>query len=140
MTKYDALNVAMNLINDALGNITDEDDLIEYGKELEEAKTVINDLIFVANRQKMYNEYRKKDNAYKRAEMLKDIFPVLHEVLSHTQVGMTVKDITSDFGQKWTGACMTPAQIQYILLHDMKDEVEVIKNGRNANTYRLKTA
>ena len=140
MTKKNALTVAMNLINDALANITDEDDLIEYAQELKDAKTVINDLIFVANRQEMYNEYRKKDNAYKRAEMLKNIFPVLREVLSHTQVGMTVKDITSDFEQKWTGESMTPAQIQYILLHDMKNEVEVIKNGRNANTYRLKTA
>lgn len=139
MTKKNALTVAMNLINDAL-DATNEEDLTEYVQELKDAKTVIDELIFVANRQEVYNEYRKKDNAHKRAEMLKDIFPVLREVLSHTLAGMTVKDITSDFEQKWTGESMTSAQIQYILLHDMKDEVEVIKNGRNANTYRLRDA
>ena len=139
MTKKNALTVAMNLINDAL-DATNEEDLTEYVQELKDAKTVISDLIFVANRQEVYNEYRKKENAQKRAEMLKDVLPILREVLSHTQLGMTVKDITTDFEQKWTGAYMTPAQIQYILLHDMKNEVEVIKNGRNANTYRLRDA
>ena len=139
MTKKLALTVALNLINDAL-DATTEDDLTEYVQELKDAKTVIDELIFVANRQEMYNELRKKDNAQKRVEMLTDILPVLREVLSHTLQGMTVKDIANDFAEKWTGVFMTPAQLQYILLHDMKDEVEVIRNGRNANTYRLRDA
>lgn len=137
MTKKNALTIAMNLINDAL-DATNEEDLTEYVQELRDAKNMIAEQIYTATRQEMYNEMRKKENARKRAEMLKDLLPVLREVLSHTQLGMTVKDIESDFAQKWTGAHMKPNQIQYILLHDMKEEIEVIKNGRNANTYRLR--
>lgn len=134
-----ALTVARNLIMDAL-DATTEDDLTEYGQELKDALDKINDMLAQIERDKKRYVERKAGNAQKRAEMLKDVLAILREVLSHTQMGMTVKDIMSDFDQKWTGAYMTPAQIQYILLHDMKDEVEVIKNGRNANTYRLRDA
>lgn len=132
-----ALTVARNLINDAL-DATTEDDLTEYVQELKDALDKINDMLAQIEREKKRSAERKVENAHKRAEMLKDVLAVLREVLSHTQIGMTVKDIVSDFDEKWTGVIMTPAQIQYILLHDMKDEVEVIKNGRNANTYRLR--
>lgn len=134
-----ALTVARNLINDAL-DATTEDDLTEYVQELQGALKAIDVKIAQIEKEKKRSVERKAENAHKRAEMLKDVLTVLREVLSHTQLGMTVKDITSDFEQKWTGVYMTPAQIQYILLHDMKDEVEVIKNGRNANTYRLRDA
>ena len=137
MTQELALTVARNLINDAL-NATTEDDLPEYVQELKDARDKIKDMIAQIEREKKRSTERKVENAHKRAEMLKDVLAVLREVLSHTQIGMTVKDIVSDFDEKWTGVIMTPAQIQYILLHDMKDEVEVIKNGRNANTYRLR--
>ena len=139
MTKKLALTVARNLINDAL-DATTEDDLTEYVQELKDALGTIETMLVQVGKDTARNEQRKVENAQKRAEMLKEILPVLREVLSHTLQGMTVKDITNDFADKWTGAFMTPAQIQYILLHDMKDEVEVIKNGRNANTYRLRDA
>lgn len=137
MTKYDALNVAMNLINDALGNITDEDDLIEYGKELEEAKQKIHEMRIVANREEQRKEERKKI----RNGWIAEVKPFVREVLSHTQIGMTAKDVFSDFVTltKWSYSITLP-QLQYILLHDMEDEVEAINNGRNAKTYRLKTA
>ena len=137
MTKYDALNVAMNLINDALGNITDEDDLIEYGKELEEAKQKIHEMRIVANREEQRKEERKKI----RNSWVAEIRPFVREVLSHTQLGMTAKDIFNDFGAltEYSYPISLP-KLQYILLHDMEDEIEVIDNGRNAKTYRLKTA
>lgn len=135
-----ALTVARNLINDALDATTD-DDLTEYGQELKDALKEIEAMIAKIYRQKERSAERKTEHAQKRAEMLKDVLAILREVLSHTRAGLTVKEIMSDFDQKWNGDYyMTPAQIQYILLHDMKDEVEVIKNGRNANTYRLRDA
>lgn len=134
-----ALTVARNLINDAL-DATTEDDLTEYGQELKDALDKINDMLAQIEREKKRYVERKAENAQKRAEMLKDVLAILREVLSHTRAGLTVKEIASDFEQKWTGTYMTPAQIQYILLHDMKDEVEVLKHGRNANTYRLRDA
>lgn len=138
MTKYDALNVAMNLINDALGNITDEDDLIEYGKELEEAKQKIHEMRIVANREEQRKEERKKF----RNGWLAEVKPFVREVLSHTQIGMTAKDAFNDFVTltKNSYSFITLPKLQYILLHDMSDEVEAIDNGRNAKTYRLKTA
>ena len=139
MTKKLALTVARNLINDAL-DATTEDDLTEYVQELKDALTTVDEMLAQIDKNSLRNEQRKVDNAQKRAGMLKEMLPVLREVLSHTLQGMTVKDITNDFADKWTGAFMTPARLQYILLHDMKDEVEVIKNGRNANTYRLRDA
>ena len=134
-----ALTVARNLINDAL-DATTEDDLTEYVQELKDALQTIDVKIAQIAKESKRSAERKAENAHKRAEMLADVLPILREVLSHTQLGMTVKDIESDFSQKWTGTYMTPNQIQYILLHDMKDEVEIIKNGRNANTYRLRDA
>ena len=134
-----ALTVARNLIIDAL-DATTEDDLTEYVQELKDALKEIEAMIAKIYRQKERSAVRKVENAQKRAKMLKDVLAILREVLSHTRAGLTVKEIVSDFEQKWTGAYMTPAQIQYILIHDMKDEVEVIKHGRNANTYRLRDA
>lgn len=138
MTKKLALTVARNLINDAL-DATTEDDLTEYVQELKDALGTIETMLAQVGKDTARNEQRKVENAQKRAEMLKDVLPTLRDILSHTLQGMTVKDIASDF-EVWTGNTMTPPQIQYILLHEMKDEVEVIKNGRNANTYRLRDA
>ena len=138
MTKKLALTVARNLINDAL-DATTEDDLTEYVQELKDALGTIETMLVQVGKDTARNEQRKVENAQKRAEMLKDVLPTLRDILSHTLQGMTVKDIASDF-EVWTGNTMAPPQIQYILLHDMKDEVEVIKNGRNANTYRLRDA
>lgn len=136
MTKYDALNVAMNLINDAL-DATTEDDLTEYIAELEEAKQKIHEMRIVANREEQRKEERKKI----RNGWIAEVKPFVREVLSHTQLGMTAKDVFSDFTTltKCSYSISLP-KLQYILLHDMEDEVEAIDNGRNAKTYRLKTA
>ena len=136
MTKYDALNVAMNLINDAL-DATTENDLTEYIAELEEAKQKIHEMRIVANREEQRKEERKKI----RNSWIAEIKPFVREILSHTQLGMTAKDIFSDFTTLTKCSySMSLPKLQYILLHDMEDEVEAIDNGRNAKTYRLKTA
>ena len=102
-----ALTVARNLIIDAL-DATTEDDLTEYVQELKDALDKINDMLAQIERDKKRNAERKVENAQKRAEQLKDVISVLREVLSHTQLGMTVKDIANDFSEKWTGVFMTP--------------------------------
>ena len=136
MTKYDALNVAMNLINDDL-DATTEDDLTEYIAELEEAKQKIHEMRIVANREEQRKEERKKV----RNGWIADVKPFVREVLSHTQIGMTAKDAFSDFVTLTKHSySITLPQLQYILLHDMEDEVEAIDNGRNAKTYRLRDA
>lgn len=138
MTKKLALTVAHNLINDAL-DATTEDDLTEYVQELKDALTTVDEMLAQVDKNSLRNEQRKADNVRERAYMMSKVGPSLREILSHTLQGMTAKDIFVDFNAN-PSYHLTLAQLQYILLHDMKDEVEVIKNGRNANTYRLRDA
>ena len=122
MTKYDALNVAMNLINDAL-DATNEDDLTEYVAELEEAKQKIHEMRIVADREEQRKEARKKV----RSGWVAEVKPFVREVLSHTQIGMTAKDVFRDFGALTNNPyaySISLPQFQYILLHDMDDEVD----------------
>ena len=136
MTKKDALTVAMNLINDAL-DATTEDDLTEYVAELEGALGQIKAMIEQTTKDEQRNALRKQDNAVARLVMLSEVKPILHEVLTHTQLGLTAKEVFGE-AQSRLPEDFTAQKVQYILLHDMTDEVEVINNGRNAKTYRLK--
>ena len=138
MTKKLALTVARNLINDAL-DATTEDDLTEYVQELKDALGTIETMLTQIDKDTARNEQRKVENARERAYKMSKVGPSVREILSHTLQGMTAKDIFADFSAN-PSYHLTLPQLQYILLHDMKNEVEVIKNGRNANTYRLRDA
>ncbi len=129
-----ALTVARNLIIDAL-DATTEDDLTEYVQELKDALDKINDMLAQIEREKKRKEARKQT----RNGWVAELKPFVREVLSHTQLGMTAKDVFNDF-IALTKYSITLPQLQYILLHDMNDEVEAIDNGRNAKTYRLRDA
>ena len=139
MTKYDALNVALDALCYEMETIENDADLTETYAEKNEACAVLKEMIEQFNREKQRKEERKQV----RNGWVAEIKPFVREVLSHTQLGMTAKDVFSDFttltGNPYAYSISLP-QLQYILLHDMNDEVEAIDNGRNAKTYRLKTA
>ena len=132
MMKVTALTVALNLINDSINALT-EDDLPEYRSELLAAKFEIDRMISVAKKEEQRNQVKRRA----RKIALAPTIETLREILSHTQLGMTVRDIYSDFVSK-KGESLSQGQIQYILLNDMFDEVESIDNGRNPKTYRLR--
>lgn len=137
MTKYDALNVALDALYYEMESIENDADLTETYAEKREACGVLKEMLGQLNREKQRKEERKQV----RNGWVAEIKPFVREVLSHTQLGMTAKDIFSDFTTltKCSYSISLP-KLQYILLHDMEDEVEAIDNGRNAKTYRLKTA
>ena len=133
MTKCDALNIALDALCYEMETIENDADLTETYAEKREACGVLKEMVEQLNREKQRKEKRKQV----RNGWVAEIKPFVREVLSHTQLGMTAKDVFSDF-ITLTKYSITLPQLQYILLHDMEDEIEVIKNGRNANTYRLK--
>lgn len=137
MTKYDALNVALDALCYEMETIENDADLTETYTEKREACGILKEMVEQLNREKQRKEERKQV----RNGWIAEIKPFVREVLSHTQLGMTAKDVFGDFMTltKWSYSITLP-QLQYILLHDMEDEVEAINNGRNAKTYRLKTA
>ena len=144
MTKKVALNVALNLINDAL-DATTEDDLTEYVQELKDAKDTVALMIEQVSKKHAIsdeskakaNEKRKIANANARAELVAKVAPVLREVLSHTLQGMTAKDIFAD-AQAKLPSDFTANKVQNVLLREMREELEIIDNGRNAKTYRMR--
>lgn len=137
MTKNDALNVALDALYYEMESIENDTDLSETYAEKREACGVLKEMMGQLNREKQRKEERKQ----RRNGWVAEIKPFVREVLSHTQLGMTARDIFSDFIHitKYSYGVTLP-KLQYVLLHDMEDEIEVIDNGRNAKTYRLKTA
>ena len=139
MTKYDALNIALDALCYEMETIENDTDLTETYAEKREACAVLKEMVEQLKREKQRKEERKQV----RNGWVAEIKPFIREVLSHTQVGMTAKDIFSDFTtlprNPYAYSISLP-KLQYILLHDMNDEVEAFDNGRNAKTYRLRVA
>lgn len=77
---------------------------------------------------------RKEKNAQARASLMEQVLPVIREGISD---GSTAKEIferckdalPSDF---------TSNKVQYILLHEMKDEVEKVEAKNKPNVYKIK--
>ena len=125
LTRVDALNIAINSIPMDIENPT----------EVVEVLTKIRDQI--AKPRKTSDEAkakRKEKNAQARASLMEQVLPVIREGISD---GGTAKEIferckdalPSDF---------TSNKVQYILLHEMKDEVEKIEAKNKPNVYKIK--
>lgn len=127
MTKIEALNIALTTI------------------ENDEARSVIENMITQLSKPRTtsdeakarMNEKRKQATAEARAALMDEVLPVLREVLSHTQQGLTAKEIYSDAEERLPED-FTANKVQYILLHELADEVEKIETKGKANVYRLK--
>ena len=82
----------------------------------------------------------KAKQAAKRAEARNEIVnvvvPVLREALTHTQIGITAKELY-DLAKANLPEDFTANKVQYILLHEMASEVEKIEAKGKPNTYRL---
>lgn len=126
MTTFDALQIiAANLpanLYDKIGvNILSDE-------QREKVDTILDKLI---GREAKAIKWREEDKHFrksKRADMIEEIRPQIFAQLADGP--RTAKEIYI--------SGYTTAQIQYILLHDMVNEIEAIDNGRNAKTYRVK--
>lgn len=75
------------------------------------------------------NATRSAKAKEKRAEELKEVLPVLRSAL--TGATLTAKEVAEATG-------MAVGKVQYILLHDMKDELVKTEIKNKPNTYTLK--
>jgi len=130
LTRVDAMNYAIAAITNSTEVLTNPDEIVEV-------LTKIRDQI--AKPRKTSDEAkakRKEKNAAKRAALMEQVLPVIREGISD---GGTAKKIferckdalPSDF---------TTNKVQYILLHEMKDEVEKIETKNKPNVYKIKRA
>lgn len=85
------------------------------------------------------NEKRKAATASARAALVDKIAPILREGLSHTQQGVTVKELYSLVEDKLPDG-FTPAQVQNILIREMAPELDKIERKGKSNLYRLAKA
>ncbi len=126
ITRVDALNIAINSI---------PMDIDENPIEVIEVLTKIRDQI--AKPRTTSDEAkakRKEKNAAARAALMEQVLPVIREGISD---GGTAKEIferckeslPEDFSDK---------KVQYILLHEMADEVEKIEAKGKPNVYKMK--
>ena len=76
---------------------------------------------------------RKAQNAEKRAELCAQVLPILRDTIT---TDMTAKEIFTN-AQERLPQDFTVAKVQYILLHEMRDEVVKTETKGKANTYRL---
>ncbi len=133
LTRVDALNFAIETIS----NIECYDDDVARHEEIVTILEKIRDQI--AKPHKTSDEAkakRKEKNTAARAALMEQVLPTIREGISD---GGTAKEIferckdalPSDF---------TANKVQYILLHEMKDEVEKIEAKGKPNVYKLKKA
>ena len=77
---------------------------------------------------------RREATAKARTELCAQVVPILREVIT---TDMTAKEIFAA-AQERLPQDFTSAKVQYILLHEMKDEVEKIEQKGKPNVYKMK--
>ncbi len=123
MTYIDALTIALTAVAD---NVEATERLTALREQLMKRGTTSDKV----------KEARKAKTAEARSELVKTVAPVLREVLTHTQLGLTAKEIFSE-AQSRLPEGFTVAKVQNILLREMAPELEKIEEKRKANVYRL---
>lgn len=130
MTRFEALQIiAANLpetLYDKLGVNTLDNAAIE------EVNAILDKLI--AAEAKFIN--RRAEEKEMHRTTAEAAWPIVYAYLTNGPA--TVKEIFTHDDKVYTDWELTVQRLQYMLLHDWIDNIEVIKNGRNANQYKLK--
>lgn len=146
MTKKDALTIALSTLTDDTMTFQnphyDGKDSTTKFFSMREVRDTIQKMIDQLSKERSdaqkqaMNEVRKAKTAAARKLVVDAVAPVLRDVLSHTQTGLTAKDIFAD-AQGRLPEGFNVLKIQYMLLNDIRDEVEVIEKKGEPNKYRL---
>ena len=125
MTYVQALNIALETMTDttAIERVNALITSLQNHHKSDEAKSKA-------------NEKRKAATASARAALVDKIAPILREGLSHTQQGVTVKELFALVEDKLPDG-FTPAQVQNILIREMAPELDKIERKGKSNLYRL---
>lgn len=129
ITYAQALNIAIDIMNDTnpeVANrlITLRDTMARRGSTSDEARAKA-------------NAKRKEKTAQNRAALMKDVLPILRDSLSRSENGLTAKELFTNSADNLPED-FTSAKVQYILLHEMTNEVSRIETKGKANIYILK--
>ena len=128
ITRVDALNYAIAAVTNSTEVLTNPDEIVEV-------LTKIRDQI--AKPRKSSDEAKEKakiKRANARAELMTQVLPIIRDAIAD---GGTAKEIF----ERCVDALpddFTSAKVQYILLHEMKDEVEKIEQKGKPNVYKIK--
>ena len=132
LTRVDALNYAIAAVTNSTEVLTNPDEIVEV-------LTKIRDQIAKPRKSSDEAKAKAKDKRAKaRAALMEQVLPILRDGLSnYPDVGQTAKELyegNSDI----LPADFTAAKVQYILLHEMADEVEKIEAKGKPNVYKMK--
>ena len=128
MTKKDALTIALStMTNDEAKTVIQK--MID---QLAQPRTPLSD-----EAKARINFARKEKTAAARAALMEKVLPVLRSALSKYDMAITAKELYENAKDNLPED-FTASKVQYVLLHELVDEVDKIDDGRNANTYRLK--
>lgn len=134
ITRVDALNFAIDCIQSAPAYSESRGD-----GEIVDVLTKIRDQI--AKPRKTSDEAKAKAKAKRadaRATLMAQVLPILRDGLSnYPDVGQTAKELYEG-NRDVLPADFTTAKVQYILLHEMADEVVKTEVKGKPNIYKLK--
>ena len=143
MTKVDALNITLSTLT-ADSYDVQYDVLLSDGTSTirtetftqQEVREVIEKMIAQLSKPRKTSdaskEKAKTKRANARAELMAQVLPIIREAIAD---GGTAKEIFERCADALPDD-FTSAKVQYILLHEMKDEVEKTEAKGRANTYR----
>lgn len=83
------------------------------------------------------NAKRKEKTAKERAALMEQVLPILRECLSQSNEGMTAKELYESCAESLPEG-FTASKVQYILLHEMADEVVKTEKKGKPNIYQMK--
>ena len=132
ITRVDALNTAINMVTDTIElNGSDDPDEVKL-TETVEVLTKIRDQIAKSHTSSDKSKAKAKEKrAIARAELMKQVLPVVRDAIGD---GGTAKVIFQRCADKLPED-FTPAKVQYILLHELADEVNKVEAKNKPNVY-----
>ena len=127
MTKTAALNTALTFVPAEQTEVREV--LTKMVEQLSKPRQTSNETKAKANAK------RKEQTAAARAALMEQVLPVLREAL--TDEGQTAKDIFAAC-ESALPADFTANKVQYVLLHEMANEVTKVEAKGKANIYARK--
>ena len=144
MTKKDALTIALSTLTASTypNPSFDGKDTTRKDIPVEEVREIITKMIGQLSKPRKSSDEAKakaKDKRAKaRAALMEQVLPILRDGLSnYPDVGQTAKELYEG-NRDVLPADFTAAKVQYILSHEMKDEVVKTEAKGKPNVYKMK--
>lgn len=128
ITRVDAMNYAIAAITNSTEVLTNPDEIVEVLTKIRDG---------IAKPRKVSDEAKAKakdKRAKARTALMEQVLPIIRESVA---VGGTAKEIFERCADALPED-FTSAKVQYILLHELADEVVKTETKGKANTYTLR--